>query len=206
MLTWTAEEASVFTEAARTNRLWPLWELALTTGMRQGELLGLRWGDINFEERTLWVRQAVYRGWVGEPKTASGVRSIPLLPAVLESLREHRRHQNERRLKAGPDWEDNDLVICTQTGGVYGHTNVNMEHEKIMAQVGVTRIRFHDLRHTYATLALSAGIPAHVVSAILGHANIKITLNTYAHVLPTQYEDVRERLELLLYPSRNGAM
>lgn len=190
--TWNPDEARAFLAVAEGDALSPLWLLALSTGMRRGELLGVRWRDVDLEARTLSVRQCVTPTKGGpvlaEPKTASARRLVRLPAEAVAALRDHRRRQVERRLSLGALWRDLDLVLCTGEGNVVNPANVDRSFARLVARAGVRRIRFHDLRHTHATWLLAAGQPVKVVSERLGHARVSITLDTYAHVLPDMQE------------------
>jgi integrase len=189
----------------------PKWEalftLALATGMRQGELLGLKWQDINFSTGTLQVRriltrvssEAAVRVFIeAEPKTQQSRRSIPLAPFALEALKQHRVRQLVAKLKAGPAWIEYDYVFCTLTGTHLRPNHVVDEFKKILKRTGLPAIRFHDLRHSTATLLLSLGVHAKVVQEMLGHTQISMTLDIYSHVLPSMQVDAVHRLNDLL--------
>ena len=164
--------------------------LAVTTGMRQGELLGLRWEDVNFAGGTLQVRRTLStragRGFsFSPPKTAKGRRSIKLPEMAKRSLKKHRKAQLEERMKLARLWEDNGLVFATRLGTSVGRQELVMRSFKpLLSKAGLPNIRFHDLRHTCATLLLGKGVHAKFVQELLGHATISITLDTYSHVLP----------------------
>jgi integrase len=182
------EQARRFLEAARQYEYGPLFVLAVTTGMRLGELLGLKWQDIDFEAGAVHVRRALYRvrgEWVeGEPKSAAGKRKITLPALAVAVLKEHRVAQLEARLKAGAAWEETGLVFTTATGRPIHPRNVNRALESVLKRAGLPRIRFHDLRHSHATLLLMLGENPRVVQERLGHSQITLTLQTYSHVLP----------------------
>ncbi len=204
--TWTPEEAQAFLSVAAADGLHPLWLLALSTGMRRGELLGLRWRDLDLDRRSLSVRQCVviHKGaaLIEEPKTSSARRVVKLPAEAVEALREHRRRQVERRLCVGSLWEDHDLVFCTRLGRPLNPNNVARSYTRLVAIAGVPRIRLHDLRHTHATWLLKAGQPVKVVSERLGHAKVSITLDTYAHVLPDMQEGAVDTVGGLLFRDR----
>lgn len=203
------EQARVFVEAAAGERLEALYALALATGMRQGELLALHWGDIDMERRVLSVRWSVrYRSGVftfKEPKTRRSRRRIALADQTVELLRAHRRRQLEERLCAGSAWQGeayDELVFCNEIGtplSLYGP--VRSGFLRVLRRSGVPTIRFHDLRHTCATLALSSNVNPKVVSEMLGHSTVAITLDIYSHVLPDMQEDAAATLAAILYGS-----
>jgi len=167
-----AQETKTVLAAATGDRLEALYVLCLTYGLRQGELLALRWDDIDLAAATLAV---------GKAKTRAGVRDLPLLAGTLEALRVHKRRQATERLGAGI-WHDTGLVFCQPNGNPVSARTLCNYWRDLLAAAGVAHRRFHASRHTAATLLLEAGVPLEVVSAILGHANIGITAGTYAKV------------------------
>ena len=195
----TKEQAQVLLEKVRGHHLETLLTLALTTGMRRGELLALRWQDIDFDNKYLQVcrsvRREAKRGLVvNEPKTQAGRRKIVLSPFLIEVLKQHRISQLEARLQAGTEWEDHGLVFCTKRGRLLDPTYMLVLFKKLLSDVGLPRMRFHDLRHSAATLLLSMGVHPKVVQEILGHSEISMTMDIYSHVLPTMQKDAMEKL------------
>lgn len=201
--TWSPDEARTFLATAQDDGLSPLWLLALSTGLRRGELLGLRWRDLDLDGRTLSVRQCVnvHKGGpiLEAPKTAAARRLVRLPEEAVAALRDHRRRQVEHRLALGELWHDHDLVFCTAEGKPIHPSNVDRSYVRLVRRAGVPRIRFHDLRHTHATWLLAAGQPVKVVSERLGHARVSITLDTYAHVLPDMQEGAVVALGSVLF-------
>ena len=201
----TVEQAQRLLAAARGDRMEALFVLALTSGMREGELLGLKWEDIDLTCGTLSVRRTVVQlpppyGWIeSEPKSAQSRRSIKLAAMTISALHVHRARQLEQRVAAYEAWEDHDLVFPTKNGRRMSPTTLRMCHFRpLLRRAGIPYIRFHDLRHGAATLLLSMGIHPKVVQELLGHSQISITMDTYSHVLPTlQGEAVRRLGELL---------
>ena len=176
---------------------YPLWRLAATTGMRRGEVLGIRWRDIDLDAARLSVRQQVARirrkgadGKVevlwgyGPPKTKAGKRSIALDAVTVAALRARRGTWAAEKVKAGQVYNDEDLVFCRVDGSRLDPDAVSGIFERLVRQSGLPRIRFHDLRHTHATLGLAAGIHPKVMSERLGHSSITITLDLYSHAIP----------------------
>jgi integrase len=201
MQVWTADQAQRFLRVAKDHPYQPFWELALTTGMRRGEILALRWAEVDLAGETLSVRRSVGplrgRPHFDEPKNGRA-RVIDLDAATVALLRGHRAHQNERRLCLADAWQDQDLVCASSVGTPINPNNITRAYDDLVTLAGVPRIRVHDLRHTAATLMLQAGIPIKVVSERLGHATITITLNLYAHVLPGMQKQAAETLGQLL--------
>ena len=186
--TWSSEELREFLTAVKGERLHPAFVLLATTGMRRGEVLGLRWRDIDFDGSELSVANTLTTAGfdnvvAGPPKTSKSRRQIFLDRRTLEILREHRRQQREERLAAGPAWNaDNDYVFTDELGNSLHPDRFSQSFRRSVLAAGVPQIRLHDLRHSYATLALKAGMHPKVVSERLGHAAVGITLDLYSHV------------------------
>jgi integrase len=204
MQVFDRDQARAFLEAAAGDRFEALYELALSTGMRQGELLGLHWNDIDLETGRLTVKYtlASIRGHLSitEPKTRSARRQILLTPRTVAALRAYRTYQKEEMLRRGVKWEPTTLVFSTWQGKPYQAVHLlRWSFRPILKKAGLPRIRFHDLRHTCATLLLlSPRANVKAISEMLGHANIRTTLNTYAHVLPTMQENIVEAMGTIL--------
>jgi integrase len=200
----TGEQAQQFLEAAAGDPLEALYVLALTTGMRQGELLGLKWADVDLALGTVQVRRTITRltkkGFtVSEPKTAKSRRKIHLTRLAIEALKRHRIRQNEAKLAAGSAWDEQGWVFCNTIGKPIEVGNmIRRSFRLILTKAGLPIIRFHDLRHSAASLLLSLGVHAKIVQELLGHSQISLTLDTYSHVLPSLQEDAVNRLNTLL--------
>lgn len=208
METWNADEARRFLGVAPRSTYGPIWLLALVTGMRKGELLGLRWQDVDFERGVVSVRQTVgtLRGTleIKRPKTASSRRDITVPRALLDALRQHQARQREQRqqLQArgiGDAWQDYDLVFPCAVGKPVHPDNLDRDFTRLVKRAGVKPIRIHDVRHSYATLAIALGNPVKVVSESMGHADISTTLRTYAHVVPAQRVQLAESIGAALF-------
>ena len=204
MTTWTAEEARRFLVATKDDRLAALWVLMLGTGMRRGEALGLRWDAVDLARARLAVvtTLAVANGkpYLSEPKTPESRRVVHLDQPVLAALRAHRKRQAADQLSAGPTWQESGLVFTTVVGGWIDPNNVRRTFDAAITRAGVPAIRLHDLRHTFATLALGAGAHAKQVQEMLGHADVSITLDIYTHVTEDMHREAAERLGRLLFP------
>jgi integrase len=196
MTTWTAEQAQSFLRSVAGDRLAPLWTLALTSGMRRSEMLGLRWRDVDLEDGRCQVAQTIIevrgRPTVGRPKTARSARSIDLDEGTVEALREHRRRQAEERLAWGPSYQETELAFATEDGAMPRPSEISRRFGLAVRDSGVPRIRLHDTRHTWATLALQADVHPKVVQERLGHASINITMDTYSHVMRGMGRDAAE--------------
>lgn len=200
----TVEQVNRLLEVTRGHYMEALFKLALVTGMRRGELMGLKWQDIDFANGTLQVRRILTRvptqlpgkGFVeAEPKTQKSRRNIVIAPLALEALKQHRIRQLEAKLKVGPLWQDHDYVFCTSIGTHLNPTrDILDELKKLLQKAGLPDIRFHDLRHSAATLLLNAGVHPKVVQEILGHSNISMTMDVYSHVLPTMQREAMNKL------------
>ena len=207
----TPDEARSLLTGLRGDRLSALYVLALTTGMRQGELLGLRWMDVDLRGRRLGIRGSLHRdpggGWtIREPKTDRSRRQVVLAPMAVKALQAHRLRQNKERLHAGPLWEENDLVFPNHVGRPLSSQNLVQRHfHPLLERQSLPKIRFHDLRHTAATLLLSEGVHPKIVSEMLGHTEIGITLNLYSHVTPAMHESASGALGRLLEQPGLGA-
>jgi len=201
--TLTAKQASDLLVAAEGNRLRALYVMALTTGMRQGELLGLRWRDVDLERGSVQIRgtmQATKKGLrFAETKTRGSRRHVLLPTRTIDALRQHRAAQAEERLRVGQAWEDNDLVFANEVGRPIAAGNLlKRSFEPLLRRAGLPRIRFHDLRHSAATLLLEEGIHAKIVSEMLGHTRISTTLDLYSHVTPTMQRQAAEAFDAIL--------
>src|SRR5919107_1856572 len=187
------EQAKALLEMARRERFEALYVLAVTTGLRQGELLGLKWEDVDLENSLIRVRRTLIRNrgrlLLGEPKTKRSRRTVRLTEAASQALKEHLARQIEQMERLGDLYEDQGLIFATQRGTLVNPTNLRKRSfAPILEKAGLLPIRFHDLRHTCATLLLSRNVNPKIVSEMLGHATIAITLDTYSHVLPTMPE------------------
>ncbi len=203
MMALDPEQARSLMNAAAGERLEALYVLALTTSMRQGELLALRWPDVDLDRGALQVRGSLQRLPDGltivEPKTANSRRQVALTRAAVEVLRRHRVEQNEERLKLGGAWEDNGLVFANEVGRPIEVRNLmRRSFLPLLKGSSLPVIRFHDLRHTAATLLLGEGVHPKVVAEMLGHSRISTTLDLYSHVTPTMQRQAAEALDAVL--------
>lgn len=200
--TWTATELGAFLQHVRGDRLFAAWQLAASTGLRRGEILGLRWSDVDLDARRLSVRQTVTtagnRVVMGEPKTSRGRRNVALDRATVEILVAWRADQERERLALGSAWQDAGLVFTREDGSCVHPDTFSFWFDRHVRTSGLRRIRLHDLRHTHASLALQAGVAAKVVSERLGHSTVAFTLDVYSHVIPALEEDAAERVAALV--------
>ena len=200
----TLEQIHKLLEVVEGHRMEALFKLALATGMRRGEIMGLKWQDIDFVRGTLQVRRVLSRipsklpgkGYTeAEPKTPKSRRTLIIAPFALKALEEHRLRQEEEKKQAGKYWQEHDYVFCTLLGTHLNPTADILNRLKgFLKKAGLPDIRFHDLRHSAATLLLSLGVHPKIVQEILGHSVIAMTLDIYSHVLPSMHQDAIDKL------------
>ncbi|MBX5437501.1 MAG: tyrosine-type recombinase/integrase, partial [Alicyclobacillaceae bacterium] len=188
---WSLDEVRRFLSApeVKSHRFYLAFLLALTTGMRIGEILALQWQDVDLDSATLQVRRTItMRGATAEfgpPKSESGERIITLPREVVDALRQHRARQAQEKLLMGPAYHDMDLVIARSTGNVVTPQFLRAKFVRLIEQLGLPRIRFHDLRHTHSSILLELGENLKTLQERLGHASYQITADTYTHVSRT---------------------
>jgi len=212
--TFTDEEIEKIKEALKGHRLRALFLLAFGTGLRQGELLGLKWPDIDFKKKELKVQRTIkqvtiidengnreYKTIEQIPKTKNSIRTVPIPSSVIPVLREHRAMQIEEKIKAGPAYLndiENGYVFTTELGNTIDARNLIRAHKRLLKRAGVPYKNFHAIRHTYATKLFERGVPLKVVSELLGHADVSTTANIYTHVMPKEKITAVETLNDLL--------
>lgn len=203
---FSPEQAQRFTEKAKDDKHGLIFEIALTTGMRPEEYLSLKWSDIDFERCTATVQRAVV--WIKgkfkfcETKTTKSRRTVHFPKSLMLRLKEHKRKQLEHRFKLGSAYKNHDLVFASENGNPHHYRNLTRRHfEKILKNARLDKEGFvlYSLRHSCATLLLAAGENPKVVSERLGHASVKMTLDTYSHVLPDMQKSATDKLEKMLY-------
>lgn len=195
----TLEEGRRLIAAAKGHRLWLFLLVMLTTGARRGELTGLRWSDLDLKNGELYIRRTVTRlpgmGFVeGSPKSASSMRKVRLSQPVLDALEDQKRYIDDLRVRAGACWRENNLVFPNKSGGYLDRWVIRCQFKQIWSEAGLSYLRFHDLRHSAATLLLAAGVNIKVVQEMLGHSNARTTLQMYGHVLPDMQKDAIDKL------------
>ena len=188
----TQEQLRTLLNAAKGDKLECLYVLAATTGMRQGELIGLQWKDVDLDSRTLRVNRSVYEGEISPPKTSAGRRTIRLSKLAIASLRKHRVESAKLRIS---EW-----VFPNANGTPIGHQNLhNRSWKPLLRKAGLPHsVRFHDLRHSCISLLLARGVPIKVVSEMAGHADVSITLSVYGHVLPDMQSTAADGIDAAL--------
>jgi len=195
MQVWTPDEAQLFMETAKTDRLYSLFVLAITGGMRQGELFALRWTDIDFEAGAVSVTKTLeeIKGKlrIKQPKTSGSRRRVTLPKFALAALHEHRKAMVAEGYARSP-------VFCDTEGGWLRKSNFRRRtYLPLLKKAEVPKLRFHDMRHAQATFLLLKGVHPKVVSERLGHANIQVTLNSYSHVMPSLEKEAADKLDEL---------
>ena len=183
--TWTIEETKTFLKTSKNYWYHIGFAIAIYTGMRRGEILNLKWSNVEIEKKQLTVVS-------GKTKAASRVIAIPDL--LIKELKNHKAKQNQNKLKLMGGYQDNDLVVCSQIGTVTNERNFNRSFYEILEKCDVPKIRLHDLRHTHATILLGMGENPKIVSERLGHSRINITLDTYSHVMPQMQRETANKL------------
>lgn len=203
MTTWSPEQLRTFFDGLDSHRLAAAYLLAATTGMRRGEVLGLRWQDVDLTARHLHVRQTVlsvnYEITFGQPKTKRGERRIALDTATVQILREHRVRQDRERAAVGTGYRNQDLVFAREDGDPTHPDYFSQTFDRTVKRLGLPKIRLHDLRHTHATLGLQAGIPIKVMSDRLGHATTAFTMDVYTHAIPAVEHEAAEQIADLVF-------
>ena len=201
---YSEEQVRLFLQTAQGDRFEALFTMAVATGMRLGELLALRWEDVDFERAYLFVRATLQRDGnmfvLSEPKTARSRRNIALPETVLDALHAHQQRQVEEHEQLGEAWENTlNLVFPNSIGKPMKPSNLTqLFFARILRKAGLPRIRFHDLRHSAATLLLGRGVHPKVVSEMLGHSQISITLDVYSHVTPHMQQSAAAAMDAVL--------
>jgi integrase len=202
MAIWSPAQLRTFADTARGERLYAMWLLFVTTGMRRGEVCGLRWVDVDIDGARVSVRQIRVplgnKVMVGEPKTATSRRTLPLDPATLAALKVWKKQQVAERLHWGEAWTDTGWVFTKESGLPYYPQSITTMFYKLTTKAKLPRIRLHEVRHSWATAALQAGINPKIVSERLGHAGVAITLDVYSSVTASMSEDAAVRVAALI--------
>lgn len=204
MATWTAAELGQFLAETADDDLAPLWHVFAHTGLRRGEALGLRWSDLDLDAGRASIRQALtavgYDLTFAPPKTPRSRRSVALDSETVSVLRSHRKRRLEARMRWGAAWHDEsgDLVFTKENGEPLHPDYVSKRFAKLVEASELPRIRLHDLRHTWATLGLQAGVPVRVVADMLGHSTPAFTMSVYQHSIPALEEEAAETVARLV--------
>ncbi|MBE1306203.1 site-specific integrase [Clostridium botulinum] len=204
------EEINALKIALKGHRLKFLILLALGTGLRQGELLGLKWNDIDINNKQLKVERSIkqvniissngsreYKTIVQSPKTKNSIRAVPIPSSLISDLKEHGNLQKQEKLKCGNSYNNTDYVFTTEIGNTMNARNVTKSYERLLKKAKIPYKKFHSLRHTYATKLFEVNVPLKTVQMLLGHSDISITANIYTHVMPKEKIKAVEKLNNL---------
>lgn len=204
----TPDDARAFLNAVRGDRFEALYVLAITTGMRQGELLGLQWPDLDLDAGKLTIFRSLHRTkrrrdpdddspWfqLRHPKTAGSRRTLEIPQVTVDALRAHAVRQRQQRLMADTSWKEQKLIFTTRVGTPVDTTNVLHDFQKILASAGLPKMRFYDLRHTHASLLIAEGVHPKKIAERLGHASIKLTMDLYGHLFEGSDQESAERMQ-----------
>jgi integrase len=199
---WQVADLKTFLGYVKDDRLHPLWLTLALTGLRRGEALRLLWRDVDLKTGRLLVRRSLVPVnadvVVSEPKTRKGHRSVTLDPVKVSVLKAWRRRQRDERLEWGPAWTNTGLVFTREDGSAWRPERITQIFAALVKKVKVPPIALHGLRHTYATLALAAGIHPKVVSERLGHSTVALTMDVYSHAIPAMEEEAASRIAALV--------
>jgi integrase len=214
----THDEARAFLRAVRGDRYEALYVLAITTGMRQGEMLGLQWPDIDLDAGKITISRSLHRTkrrrdpedatpWfqLRQPKTAGSRRSLEIPPVTIEALRVHQQKQAQQRLLADTSWKEQRLIFTTRTGTPVDTTNVLHQYQKILKAAGLSKMRFYDLRYTHASLLIAEGVHPKKIAERLGHASIKLTMDLYGHLFDGSDKESADRMQKIFGNLADGA-
>jgi integrase len=203
---WFPEVLADFLDRSKGygDRYYALWVLLSTTGARRGEMLGLRWSDVDLDAGTAAVRQTVivvnHQVRIGSPKTQKSRRSLTLDPGTVKVLKEWRRRQMEEKMLLGPGYRDHDLIFNKPTGEPLHPERVSREFDRRIERWALPRITLHGLRHTWATMALARGVHPKIVQERLGHSVVGVTLDLYSHTTPTLHAEAANLIAGMILP------
>jgi len=200
---WNRVEVQKFLEATKDHTLYALFLVAITTGLRKGEILALTWSAVDFTAGTIQVKQDAHflkgNGMIlSEPKSDKSRRLLTVPAYVIEAIRAHRIDQDALMPKAEDRWSLRDLVFTNRHGKLLDSRNLHDAWKDLIEKAGLPKIRFHDLRHTHATMLLIADVQPKVVQERLGHSSIRITLDTYSHTIPSVQGEAMKQLDDLV--------
>jgi len=182
--------------------------LAVGLGMRRGEILGLNWSNVDFDNQTITIKEVLARTsndvFIKEPKTDKSKRTLYIPDDILKLLKSHKIRQLETKLSLGSDYEDNNLVCCRPNGAMINPASFSHLFRGFLIKNNLHVIRFHDLRHTYATLMMANNISPKIASSMLGHANISTTMDLYSHVMVDMKKEATEKISKIIYKKKES--
>ncbi|WP_077298740.1 tyrosine-type recombinase/integrase [Virgibacillus pantothenticus] len=197
---WPIESLWKFINDTRNEKFFIAWYIASFTGMRQGEVLGLKWDCVDFSNKMIYVKRSLKRSeennyHIADLKNNSSYRSISISGSDIFELKKHLNEQKRIRMNAGDSYLDNNLVVTAGIGTHVLPSNLGRAFRRAIKRSKLNKIRFHDLRHTHASMLFALGVHPKIVQERLGHSSIQVTLDTYSHMLPNMQEPVAESLE-----------
>ena len=203
MRAMTEEQVRTFLQANKDDPMFAAFFMLVSTGMRRGEVLGLKWSDVDLKNQTVyvqrsWVKSQTQSAKFSEPKTAMSRRVIPLSTESVDVLLQHGNKQDiikKEREEESKKYEDQNLIFCADDGNPLYPGTLNTYMIKALKRAGLPKFRMHDIRHTFASLMIARGVPIKVVQELLGHTTIQMTLDTYTHVMPGMKEGAMEQLK-----------
>lgn len=195
-------EVSKLIEGCKDTPLYLPILLAITCGMRRGEILGLKWDNVDLQAKQIHIEdnltQADGKPFMTDPKTTTGKRSVSVPDITISALKETKKMQAQQKLMLGSQYKDNGFVCCWDNGEPFRPDYITHAFKKILAKLKLPNVRFHDLRHTHATLLLAQGVHPKVVQERLGHSSITITLDTYSHLVPNLQQEAAQKINDML--------
>lgn len=208
----TPEQVNTLLESVKNGKYSVMYIpilLAVTCGLRRGEIIALTWDNVDLANGIITVSESAAirvdgKNIITDTKTEAGQRSISMPPSIIPILKEHRKQQAENKLKLGSEYRDNNLVCCWPNGAELTPNYITHTFKKVLKEAGLPDIRFHDLRHTNATLLLLQGVNTKVISERLGHSSIDVTLDIYGHILPEMQKEAAEKLDEIFSSRQNG--
>ncbi|NRD78465.1 tyrosine-type recombinase/integrase [Bacillus sp. BRMEA1] len=199
---WTIDQIQHFLECSKGHRLYCIFHLAIMTGLRKGEILGLRWKDVDFEKQVLYVNQTLeHDGKTIKKgaKTKSSVRSVTLSPSTRQVLLAHKKRHDSEKEGYDIEYKELDLIFRSETGSPFHQRNLTRIFQTLTKKAELPHIRFHDLRHTHAALMIAQNEPMKLIAERLGHSKISTTIDTYGHLLPNMQHDASNRLDQTIF-------
>lgn len=207
MSVWTSKQVNDYLKFTKHSRYHPIFYLAAYTGLRKGEILALTWDDIDFDKKQIRVNKTLYRikdeYVINEPKTKNSIRTIYIDDDIIRLIKKQRVKQNLEKMKCRTVYTDHNLVFAQENGDYVFPSAVNVLFRRFIKQSGLPEIRFHDLRHTHATILLQMGVNPKMVADRLGHSSVQITLDVYSHVLPSMQQDLSEQFARFMKSGQN---